>query len=55
MELTVIGKRKQIVNGDVLSAKAGYLSSISDMPAHFNLNLTGRIPLFKNTFILDKD
>ena len=39
MELTAIGKRKQIVNGDYFSAQSGYISEIIDMPVHFNLNL----------------
>jgi len=40
MELTAIGKRNQIINGDPLSFQAGYESTVSEMPAHFNLNLT---------------
>ncbi len=40
LELTAIGKRKEVVNGDLLSRQAGYSSFIVDMPAHFNLNLT---------------
>jgi hypothetical protein len=40
MELTAIGKRRQIVNGDVLSFKAGYTPVTIEMPSHFNLNLT---------------
>jgi len=39
MELTAIGKRKLVVNGDLLSAKAGYTKEKVDMPAHFNLSL----------------
>lgn len=39
MDFTTIGKRKNIVNGDLLSIKAGYASTIVDMPVHFNLNL----------------
>jgi hypothetical protein len=41
MELTAIGSRKQIVNGDILSFQAGYAPVRIDMPAHFNLNFTG--------------
>lgn len=41
VELTGIGKRRLIVNGDFLSRDAGYTSSIIEMPAHFNLNVTG--------------
>jgi hypothetical protein len=40
MELTAIGKRWQIVNGDAVSFDAGYVPVKIDMPAHFNLNLT---------------
>ncbi len=40
MELTAIGKRWQIVNGDDLSFDAGYVPVKIDMPAHVNLNLT---------------
>jgi hypothetical protein len=39
MELKIIGKRKQIVNGDNFSAQSGFASEIIDMPVHFNLNL----------------
>jgi hypothetical protein len=39
MELTAIGKRKLVVNGDLLSATAGYTKEKIDMPAHFNLSL----------------
>ena len=39
MELSAIGKRKEMVNGDIRSASAGYISSTVDMPVHFNLNL----------------
>jgi hypothetical protein len=39
MELTAIGKRRQIVNGDLRSITAGYVSRTIEMPAHFNLNL----------------
>jgi hypothetical protein len=39
MELTAIGKRKLVVNGDLLSAKALYPKEIVDMSAHFNLSL----------------
>ena len=39
MDLMVIGKRKQIVNGDSFSARSGFTSEIIDMPVHFNLNL----------------
>ena len=40
MELTAIGKRRQIVNGDVLSFKAGYAPVHNGDAGHFNLNLT---------------
>ena len=40
MELTALGKRRQIVNGDLLSFQSGYVPSTIEMPAHFNLNLT---------------
>lgn len=39
IELTAIGKRRQIINGDRVSIKAGYESTTEEMPAHFNLNL----------------
>ena len=39
IDITAIGKRKQIVNGDVYSLKEGYEPRIIDMPAHFNINL----------------
>ncbi len=40
LELTAMGKRRQIVNGDILSFRAGYAPTIIDMNAHFNMNLT---------------
>lgn len=40
IELTAVGKRKQIINGDILSLQAGYISYPKDMPVHFNMNLT---------------
>jgi hypothetical protein len=40
MELTAVGKRWQIVNGDNLSLKAGYKSVPIERLVHFNLNLT---------------
>jgi hypothetical protein len=40
MDLTTIGKRKLIVNGDLLSTEAGYSPVVKEMPVHFNLNLT---------------
>jgi hypothetical protein len=40
IDLTATGKRWQIVNGDDLSQKAGYLPVTVEMPAHFNLNFT---------------
>jgi hypothetical protein len=39
MELTAIGKRKQIVNGDLRSIESGYTPIIIGMPVHVNLNL----------------
>lgn len=39
MEVTAIGKRKLIVNGDELSSLAFYPKEIVDMSAHFNLSL----------------
>ncbi len=40
VELTATGKRRQVIDGDILSFNSGYASSTVDMPAHFNLNLT---------------
>jgi len=40
MEFTAIGKRRQIVNGDLLSMQAGHTSTVIEMPSHFNLNLS---------------
>ena len=40
MELTALGKRKGIFNGDYLSKQAGYPSDIIPISAHFNLNLS---------------
>jgi len=39
MELSALGKRKNVVNGDNNSFQAGYLPSIFEMPSHFNMNL----------------
>jgi hypothetical protein len=39
MELTAIGKRKLVVNGDELSSQAFYTKEIVDMSTHFNLSL----------------
>ena len=41
LELTTIGSRKQIVNGDFRLLQDGGTSLKIDMPVHFNLNLTG--------------
>jgi len=41
VELTAIGKRKQIVNGDILSLEAGYAPVQVSQSNHFNINLTG--------------
>jgi hypothetical protein len=40
LDVTALGKRWQIVNGDHLSNTAGYAPVTIDMPAHFNLNFT---------------
>lgn len=40
LDLAAIGKRRVIVNGDILSRKAGYTSEEIEMPVHLNLNLT---------------
>ncbi len=40
IDLTALGARKNIVNGDYASAQAGYLPAEFDMPAHFNMNLS---------------
>lgn len=40
IEVTAIGKRNQIVNGDVLSSQAGYTPIKKEMPVNVNLNLT---------------
>ena len=40
MELTALGKRKLVVNGDYESVHALYHKDIVDMPAHVNLNLS---------------
>jgi hypothetical protein len=40
MELTAIGKRRQLVSGDVLSIEAGYTPLTIETPVHINLNLT---------------
>jgi hypothetical protein len=39
IEITAIGKRKLVVNGDLLSGQAGYPKEIVDMSSHFNLSL----------------
>lgn len=39
IDLTAIGKRKLVVNGDNLSRQAFYPKEIVDMSAHFNLSL----------------
>ncbi len=38
-ELTAVGKRKNVINGDYLSVKSNYLRKEIEMPSHFNLNL----------------
>jgi hypothetical protein len=40
MEITTIGKRKELVSGDRLSLEAGYNPVVIDMPIHFNMNFT---------------
>ena len=40
MELTAIGKRRQVVSGDLLSRDAGYTPLIIEMPVHVNMNLS---------------
>jgi hypothetical protein len=40
VDLTAIGKRTNVINGDYLSRNAGYLQKEVEMPSHFNLNLT---------------
>ena len=40
IELTAMGKRTQIINGDFASSVAGYASKEIPMPSHFNLNLS---------------
>ena len=40
VELTAIGKRKNIVNGDYFSRNSNYTQTEIEMPSHFNLNLT---------------
>jgi hypothetical protein len=40
VELTAIGKRKNIINGDYFSRNRGYTQTEIEMPSHFNLNLT---------------
>jgi hypothetical protein len=40
IDLSAIGKRTQIINGDAVSDKAGYLSETREMPAHFNINVS---------------
>jgi hypothetical protein len=39
-ELTALGKRTQIINGDYSSKNEGYISKEISMPSHFNLNLS---------------
>ena len=40
VELTAIGKRKNIINGDYFSRTSNYTQTEIEMPSHFNLNLT---------------
>ena len=40
VELTAMGKRTNVINGDYLSRNAGYIQKEIEMPSHFNLNLT---------------
>jgi len=40
MELTALGKRMQVINGDTYSGIAGHPSSTIEMPSHFNLNIS---------------
>lgn len=40
VELTGIGKRTNVVNGDYFSRNSGYTQKEIEMPSHFNLNLT---------------
>lgn len=39
-ELTAIGKRTNVINGDYFSKNSGYIQKEIEMPSHFNLNLT---------------
>ena len=40
VELTALGKRKNIVNGDYFSRNAGYTTKEIEMPWHFNMNIS---------------
>lgn len=40
IDLTAIGSRKNVVNGDIYNNSKGYVRKEFDMPAHFNINLT---------------
>lgn len=40
VELTAIGKRKNVINGDYFSRNSNYTQTEIEMPSHFNLNLT---------------
>lgn len=39
-EISAIGKRKYVINGDFLSRNQSYIRQEIDMPSHFNLNLS---------------
>lgn len=39
MDLTAIGMRKEIINGDFFSIQAGYTPVTIGLPVHFNLNI----------------
>jgi hypothetical protein len=39
-ELTAMGKRTNVINGDFLSRSSGYIQKEIEMPSHFNINLT---------------
>jgi hypothetical protein len=40
MELTGIGERKAVINGDYSSQQADYNSYVINIPSHYNLNLS---------------
>ena len=40
VDLTAIGKRTNVINGDYFSKNAGYVQKEIEMPSHFNINLT---------------